>query len=253
MSTLLLEEMTWPEIKTALKSGFKTVIIPSGSIEQHGLHLAQLADTAIAKASAVDLAKRLGKTLVAPVIRPGLSDHHLALPGTISLRPEVFSGLIEDYINSYIKHGFKQFVLISAHGGNFSALDEIALKFSQIYPDRKFVTGFSLTDLLDLINNMETDENMPEGACGGHACDYETSVLLYLSPQHVRMDQAKPGYVGKPTRDVLDQIFKGDITAISKTGVLGNPSNAKAERGKRYFEKEQEALFKTVKEKLYEY
>ncbi len=252
MANLLLEEMTWLEIKTALDNGFDTVIIASGSIEQHGPHLAQLSDTVIAEASAVDLAKRLDKTLVAPVIRPGLSDHHLSLPGTISLRPEIFSGLIEDYINCYKSHGFKKFILISSHGGNFSALDEIASELSQKHPNLKFVTGLSLEDLLGLISSMEADENMPEGACGGHACDYETSVLLYLFPQHVRMDKARAGYVGKPTREVLDQIYKRGITAVSETGVLGNPCYAKAERGRRYFEKEQEALFKTVREKLNE-
>ncbi len=250
MPALLLEEMTWPEIEYVINNGCKTVVIPSGSIEQHGPHLAQVADTAIAEASAVDLARRLGNTLVAPVIRPGLSDHHLALPGTLSLRPEVFTGIIEDYVACYIKHGFENFILISSHGGNFNILEEITSSLNNKYPNNKFITGLPLQELLELLSGMEEEENMPEGTCGGHACEYETSVMLHLFPKHVRMEKARKGYVGRPTREILDRMHEGGIIAVSNIGVLGNPEQASAERGKRYFEKEQEALYKTVKKKL---
>ena len=250
MNRYLMEEMTWPEIKTALENGYRTVIIPSGSIEQHGPHLAQISDTTIGEASALDLAKRLGKTLVAPVIRPGLSDHHLALPGSLSLRPQIFAGLVEDYIACYKAHGFKQFILISSHGGNFSALDDITAKMQEKYPNLKFVTGLPLPDLINLLADMEREENMPAGSCGGHACDYETSVMLHLAPQHVRMAEAKAGYVGKPTPEILDRMHQKGITAVSASGVLGDPGRADAERGKRYFEKEQEAIYRAIRNKL---
>lgn len=253
MSTLLLEEMTWPEVKTALDNGYNTVIITTGSIEQHGPHLAELSDTAIAEASALDLAERLGNTLVAPVIRPGLSDHHLALAGTLSLRPEIFAGLIEDYISCYIKHGFKQFILISSHGGNFIALEEIASGMKERNPGYKFVTGLPLDQLLEMLAGIEEDFQLPAGTCGGHACEYETSVMLYLFPKHVRRDKAREGYVGRPTQEILSRMHEGGITAVSASGVLGDPRQAGAERGKKYFELGQETLYKTIKEKLLNY
>lgn len=92
MDTLLLENMTWKEIDVAKKNGFDSVIIFAASVEQHGPALPEITDTVLGYAEAVDLAKRLGNTLVAPVIRPGLSKHHLGFPGSLTLRPEVFKG-----------------------------------------------------------------------------------------------------------------------------------------------------------------
>jgi len=123
MDTLLLEEMTWPEIRTALQNGMRTVVVCAASIEQHGPHLAERTDTTLGYAEAEALARRLGNALVAPVIRPGLSAHHMVLPGTVTLRPEVFRGVVEDYISSYVRHGFTTIVLISSHGGNFDAVE----------------------------------------------------------------------------------------------------------------------------------
>ena len=126
MDTVLLEEMTWPEIRDALQNGMRTVVVCAASIEQHGPHLAERTDTTLGYAEAEALARRLGNALVAPVIRPGLSAHHMVLPGTVTLRPEVFRGVVEDYISSYVRHGFTTIVLISSHGGNFDALEEVA-------------------------------------------------------------------------------------------------------------------------------
>ena len=78
MRTYLLEEMTWPEIKAQMEAGKRTVIIMAASIEQHGPHLAEATDTILGYAEAIDLAERLGNAFVAPVIRPGLSEHHMA-------------------------------------------------------------------------------------------------------------------------------------------------------------------------------
>jgi creatinine amidohydrolase/Fe(II)-dependent formamide hydrolase-like protein len=252
MRTYLLEEMTWPEIKEALAEGYRTVIIVAASIEQHGPQLAELTDTAIGQAYAIDLAKRLGKALVAPVIRPGLSKHHLALPGSLSLRPEIFAGVVEDYVSCYVKHGFENIVLFSSHGGNVKALETIAENLRGKYPEVKIVTGISLEALGELQRRLEKMENVPAGACGGHACDFETSVMLALHPEHVRMDKAQPGYVGTPSPELLERFFTEGVTAISPIGVMGDPSRADAERGRRYFQQRQELLAKTVMEKLAE-
>ncbi len=250
MNNLKLEEMTWPEIETALENGYRTVIICAASIEQHGPHLAQLADSAIGEVSAVDLARRLGNALVAPVIRPGLSSHHMPLPGSLTLRPEIFTGLVEDYVTCYKTHGFKNIVLISSHGGNFETLDTIAVDLRSKYADLKIVTGLPLDKLMELLGKMEQEENLPPGTCGGHACDYETSVMLALYPQHVRTDQAKPGYTGRPTREMLNRLYKEGVTTISPTGVIGDPGRASAERGSRYFEMVQAAIHEAVKTAL---
>ncbi|MGM0688106.1 MAG: creatininase family protein [Bacillota bacterium] len=246
MNRYLLEEMTWTEIKEALGKGYRTVIICTASIEQHGPHLAELTDSAIGEASAVDLAKRLGDALVAPVIRPGLSSHHMKLPGSLTLRPEVFTGLVEDYVTAYKAHGFEKIVLLSSHGGNFKILEEIAANLRLKYPELKIATGLPLSKMLELLKKMEGSENLQPGACGGHACDYETSVMLHLYPEHVRMNQAEAGYVGSLSGVLVDRVFEEGITAISTIGVMGDPSSADALRGSRFFEIVQAALYESV-------
>lgn len=120
MKTYLLEEMTWPEIQAAMKNGCDTVVIYAASIEQHGPALPEMTDTILGYAAASDLAKRLGNALAAPLIRPGLSAHHMCFPGSITLRPETFRAVVEDYISAYVHHGFRTIVLASSHGGQFS-------------------------------------------------------------------------------------------------------------------------------------
>src|ERR671933_938574 len=84
--SVLLEELTWPEVRDALAAGYRTVLVPCGAVEQHGPHVAMVSDTLQAGAIARRVAEHLGEALVAPTIPVGCSDHHLAFPGTVSLR-----------------------------------------------------------------------------------------------------------------------------------------------------------------------
>ena len=107
-----------------------------------GPHLAaESTDTVRAYAEAIDLAERLGNALVAPVIRPGVSLPHMVLPGSISLRPSVFKGIVEDYISSYVHHGFTHVVLASTHGGNMPTLLQVFNESREKYPDIRFRNG----------------------------------------------------------------------------------------------------------------
>jgi hypothetical protein len=80
--SLLLEELTWPEVRDALAAGYRNVLVPCGAVEQHGPHVAMVSDTLQAGAIARRVAEHLGEALVAPTISVGCSDHHLAFPGT---------------------------------------------------------------------------------------------------------------------------------------------------------------------------
>ena len=106
--TVLMEEMTWREIKEAIQQGKDTAILVSGSIEQHGPHLPTATDTIIGYATAEAVAKKLGNALVAPLIRPALSRHHIDFPGTIALRLETFVKVLEEYCFCLRTHGFKK-------------------------------------------------------------------------------------------------------------------------------------------------
>jgi creatinine amidohydrolase len=76
---------------------------------------------------------------------------------------------------------------------------------------------------------------MPVGSCGGHACAFETSVMLYLAPELVNMEEAKAGFVGTPDNEFLDNMFKYGIVGVSEIGVIGDPTVANAELGEKFF------------------
>ena len=250
MRTLLLEEMAWPEIKAALENGMRTVIVFAGAVEQHGPHLAEITDAARARAEAIDLAERLGDALVAPVIRPGISEPHMSMPGTISLRPEVFKGLMEDYTAAYVKHGFTSIVFGSTHGGNMPTMLETLAELKVKYPDIKFAMGYTMGEVGPVIMKCEQEEGLPKGACGSHACDFETSLMLLKNPELVHMENARVGWMGQLTPQLMEQMNREGIDTVSPTGVLGDPTMANATRGKRYFEAMQELQEKLVRAQL---
>ncbi len=250
MDSLLLEKLTWPEIKEAMGSGFDTVVIYAASIEQHGPGLPECTDTVLGYFEAEDLARRLGHALAAPVIRPGLSAHHMSFPGSLTLRPEVFRGILEDYISAYVRHGFRNIVLCSSHGGNFRILEETAEKEASKYPGVKIVTGISLDELDDMLAEMDRLEGLPPGTCGGHACDWETSIMAMIDEDYVRYDKLQQGYVGTLKGELLDRFFNQGVASVSPIGVMGDPTGADKERGRRYFEILQEKQAECIRRKL---
>src|SRR2546422_9514563 len=121
-STLFLEDMTWFDVQELLKQkGGHPILIPTGSIEQHGPHLPLNSDVVAPLEVSILVAKKLG-TVVAPPLRPGLSAHHLPFPGTITLRSQTFVELMKDYARSLASHGFDPVVFINGHGGNSAAI-----------------------------------------------------------------------------------------------------------------------------------
>ena len=235
MRTLLLEQLTWTEIKAAIESGLKTVVIYAGAVEQHGPHLAESTDTTRAYAEAVDLAERLGNALVAPVIRPGVSVPHMTLPGSISLRPEVFKGIVEDYISAYIRHGFDRIVLASTHGGNMPTLLQVLAESREKYPAVQFAMGYTMKEIGPVIVACEQEEGLPRGTCGSHSCDFETSLMLLKNPELVHMEWAEKGWIGTLTPQLMEQMEQHGIDSVSSNGILGDPTGATAQRGAKYF------------------
>src|SRR5579859_464097 len=126
ISETRLERLSWPEIGAAIASGKTTAIIVVASSEQHGPHLPEATDALIGEGLGVRLAQRLGNALVAPVIRPGCSDHHFGFPGTISISPDLLVAIVDSYLTSLRRHGFRQFLVFSSHGGNFPVLSRMA-------------------------------------------------------------------------------------------------------------------------------
>jgi creatinine amidohydrolase len=244
-STIMLEELTWPLVEKAMKDGYKTVLVPIGSIEQHGHHLPLATDSLMGEALAKRLAEKLGKTLVAPVLRPGCSVHHLAFPGSLSVSEETLMAMISDVCFSLDHHGFENIILLPSHGGNFAP---VATVTQEIAPELK-ANLIAMGDLMGLIGKMQeaaVEKGIPRETVGGHACSGETSIIMAVRPDLVRMKDAKPGYIGPFTRKYQRQGFK----AISPTGVMGDPRPATKEAGELMIEKITDMYVAAIKREL---
>ncbi|TLS36781.1 creatininase family protein [Pseudalkalibacillus caeni] len=246
----LLEQMNWPTIKEKIEAGMDTVIICTASVEQHGHHLSELTDTVIGQEVALRVAEKLGNALVSPVIRPGLSEHHMPMAGSITLRPEIYRGIIEDFVTGYKSHGFKKIIIFSSHGGNFNENEKIVKELKEVHPDIQLSSALSLTRLMELMAQFEKKYGLVEGSCA-HGGAMETSVMLHIAPNQVDMDKAKAGYVGPMTEEVLNKLFNQGIVGITEVGIMGDPTKAKAEWGEYFLDLFSDEIVKAVRDEFY--
>jgi creatinine amidohydrolase len=232
-----MEEMTWPEIKQAITSGFTTAVFAVGSTEQHGPHLPTMSDARIGDNLAERVARKLGQALQARTIDVGLSEHHLAFAGTISLKAETLFHIIRDYVDSLVYHGFTRIIIIPSHGGNFATVRQAIEATQKAHPDVE-ITGF--TDLLALTGFLEKASGrhgVTAGEAGAHSGENETSMMLALEPDLVAIDRFAPGYIGPLGEAEMKLIFEKGMPALTANGVLGDPRSASAEKGEVYLER----------------
>ena len=237
MNTIRMEEMTWPEIKGAIESGFTTAVFAVGSTEQHGPHLPTMTDARIGDDVAGRVARKLGRALQARTIDVGISEHHLAFAGTISLKPETLLLVLHDYVASLARHGFTRIIIIPSHGGNFPTVRQAIENARTTHPGVE-VAGFS--DLLALIGFLEKASaryGIPAGEAGAHAGESEASMMLALEGGLVAADRFAPGYLGPLGEAEKKIIFENGMPALTANGVLGDPRTASAAKGEDYLER----------------
>lgn len=215
-----LEDLTWTEIRDAMADGVTTVIIPTAGTEQNGPHMVLGKHKYIVYEAAGRIAEELGNALVAPVVtyvpegdveeRSG----HMRFPGTITLPNEHFMVLLEYAARSLAVNGFTDVVLIGDSGGNQRGMEEVATKLNAEWAD----TGTRVHFVGDYYSNngfreWALEQGMTEEQVGRHAGVLDTSLLLYVAPEHIRTDQLAPagGFEG--------------------SGVSGDPTLASAEYG----------------------
>ena len=193
-----LAEATSPETETA-----RLVLVPVGSIEQHGPHLPLDTDTTIAVAVAERVAAEVG-AWVAPAISYGSSGEHQSFPGTASIGTEALTHVVVELVRS-LRTWAARVVIVNAHGGNLAALNTS--------PEIEWVP--CATEEVDL-----------------HAGFTETSLMLHLRPESVRLDLAEAGNT-RPLSEILPAMLTGGIAAVSPNGVLGDPAGASPTEGER--------------------
>jgi creatinine amidohydrolase len=248
--TIRMEEMTWPEIRAAVEAGFTTVVVGVGSTEQHGPHLPTMTDTRIAHDLAHRVALKLGHALQARTIPLGVSDHHLAFGGTVSISKDTLKAILRDYVSSLARCGFRHIVLLPSHGGNFTTVQEVIDEARTTHPDL-VVTGYA--DLVEYATYTEATSarfGVSAGAAGAHAGENETSMMLALEPGLVKRDCFAAGYVGPTGEEQVRVILEQGMTALTANGVIGDPAGATAERGEVYLELVADFLAARVAPKL---
>jgi len=228
-SNILMECMTMAEVQMSVQSGYQSVIVSSGSIEQHGKHLPLDTDYVLAKELAIRAAQRIGSTLVAPVIPIGYAEHHMKFPGTISVPKDVFILYVENVAHSLIRHGFRRLLLTSFHGGNFAPSFEAAKRIRHAHPLVDVRTALDLQRLFAVTNGTIREFFPDREELDCHAGCVETSMMLYLSRKYVRADQVENGaaFTEFPSFE--------DIQALSPNGVLGLTEGYSEKIGERLF------------------
>jgi len=231
----LLAHMTWPEAKERFKS-VDVALLPVGAIEQHGPHLPLDADAFDAEYLAHEVAKGCSAPMpiVLPLIAYGVSYHHEDFSGTISVNPETLSNLVYDVGMSAARHGIRKLVVINGHGGNGPALHFAA---QMVNRDAHIFTCVDTgeTSDPDIYAMAETPNDV-------HAGEIETSTTLAVRPEVVRLEAARK-FIPKFSSTYLNFTSKRSVTwythtaKLSPSGVLGDPTRATAEKGRRMWEK----------------
>ncbi len=222
--SLWTDELTWMEVRDLIENGYTQVIIPTGGIEQNGPFLATGKHNVILKAACPEIAKKLGNTLCAPIIKFVPEGNieppsgAMRFPGTISLRSETYRMLLDDIASSLKQSGFKNIIFIGDSGGNQIGMEIVAKKLNQRwsgsgilahYIPEYYNPGWEKTERFtkEVLGVEETSND------GHHDDIWVTAMMMVTDPEQVRHRQRIDAG--------LASINGVDITPIEETIELG--------------------------------
>jgi creatinine amidohydrolase len=224
-----LADLTSPAVGRLSKD--VPVVIPIAALEQHGAHLPLFTDSLllgeIVRRASAELQDEV---LFAPLMWLGNSHHHLEFPGTLSAPPRTYLDLLNGLADNFVAHGFRRIIFLNGHGGNDVPGKQAVFELRQRYRDRS-----DLLFLLATYWNAGTAARDLGGSFSqremGHACEWETSMILRIAPQLVGdFANAKPVEFGNP----FTPATRGWITRErSNPGHIGEPHLASAEKGEK--------------------
>jgi creatinine amidohydrolase len=216
------------------------VVVPTGSIEQHGPHLPFDTDsflcTRVVEAAAAR-ASESGPVLLTPTVCFGASEHHMAFAGTVTLEPGTFADTVAEICTSLAEHGFRRLLVVNGHGGNTALLAATVQQLGFEAPVLAAAVDY-YSFARDVV--AEVRESPPGGI--GHACEFETSLMLHLRPESVRRErivrELRPQRFAAESYDLFQA---GEVRAhwktheLSRSGVMGAPDLATEEKGRLVF------------------
>ena len=226
-----LTDLTWPAIDALSKD--TPVVFPVAALEQHGHHLPVFTDSLLLGEIIRRAAERLSnRVLFAPLQWLGNSDHHLEFPGTLSAPPRAYIDLLNGLLENFIKHGFRRLVIVNGHGGNDVPGRQAIFETRQRHRDRNDLLLLFATYWQLGAKPWESEPSLQQRQMG-HACEWETSMILRLAPKLVGpLSQVESVPFGNP----FEPASRGWITRDrTKPGHIGDPRAATSDKGEALF------------------
>ena len=223
--------MSWPQV--AGLSRDVPVVVPIAALEQHGRHMPVFTDSLLL-GEVVRRAKEPLKDRVvfAPLMWLGNSHHHMDFAGTLSASPRVYLDLLVDLADNMIFHGFRRIVFLNGHGGNIVPAQQALFELRQKTRARNDLLLISTTYWTLGGKPNQIDPSIKQTHMG-HACEYETSMMLQIAP-HLVGDLSKAPEV--PLGKGFDPAHRAWITEDrTEPGHIGDPRHASAEKGEMIF------------------
>lgn len=235
------EEFTWPEIREAVAQN-RVAVLPVGTTEQHGLHLPLVTDVLTSTEVARRAVEQMPhEAVLMPPVYYSFNIHHLDFPGTIHVEAEHIIGYVTDIGKSLAHHGFRKILLVNGHGSNVPFLDIAARNITNTTDSIAAMISWWTLIPPALFRELRQSE-IPDGMA--HACELETSVLLYLRGDLVQMDKAEKEINLPPNSEFFfwdleagsKLVFQEWASRNSKSGTFGDPTVATREKGERFVE-----------------
>ena len=241
-------EVEWQRMKAQdlrrLAGENAVAILPVASIEQHGPHLPTMTDTRLGHEVAIRAARKASvkrPVVVTPVVWSGLSEHHMAFGGTLTISPDTFRALIRDLVTALIRQGFRHILIANSHGGNDIALQQICDELAPRSEATLVMTTYPVEAATEIAALLEDQGGVQ------HACEAETAMMMACQGDLVDdSDLAALATSGNAAGRFL-KAGRGSyrwrpFAHVTGNGVAGNPARATAQKGERLIEVSAEAL-----------
>jgi creatinine amidohydrolase len=216
---LVLQEMSWTDVAEYVKTN-DMVIIPLGSTEQHGPHMPLGTDFYEAMGMSKKISARTG-VVVAPVLFSGYSLYHSGFAGSLSLKPETMEEVLFETAEILMKYGFRRFMFFNYHGGNYVVESKVIHRINHTTEAYAVAIGAGAS--------FQTYSDDIPGIYDTHAGINETSIMLYLKPELVKMERAeKPKFKASPKiQEIIDLGRKDPVLYTLLSTVQGVPEETK--------------------------
>jgi creatinine amidohydrolase len=236
-------DVEWASLKAAelraLAEREAVVILPVAAIEQHGPHLPVMVDTLHCTEIAVRAARKAGEgqpAVVAPTVWSGLSEHHMPFGGTFTLDFSTFHAVLRCLCRCIERNGFRRALLLNGHGGNDFALKVVVEQLAHELQLTLATTTYWHLAADAIRGILERQDNIR------HACEAETSMVLALRPELVDSSRFEEARTAEERSGPAGAYRWSSFTGRTRSGVIGDPTAASAEKGERLLEAAADAV-----------